>query len=440
MGSYIPGTPNEQQTILEESGFSSFDELFAMVPDHVRMKEEYDLPKGKSELEVSRAMHTIAGKNRIYEHIFRGAGSYHHFIPPIVKSVISKEEFITSYTPYQAEISQGILQGIFEFQTMICELTGMDVANASHYDGATAAAESIAMCKERKRTHAYVSETTHPAVIEVMQTYCFASDTELTVVPKKDGITDVEALKQLLSEDEKAAVFYVQQPNFFGNFEPAEKMGELVHEAGAKYVMGVNPIALAIMKSPRDCHADIVVGDGQPLGLSMAYGGPYVGLMATTQKLMRKLPGRIVGETVDSKGKRAFVLTLQAREQHIRREKASSNICSNQDLCALTAAVYMSAMGAKGLEDVAMQSMSKAHYLKEQLAQIGYTPKYDRAFFHEFVTKTPIPAKDVLAHLDHANILGGYPVEEDAILWCTTEMVSKQDMDDLIEQLREVAQ
>lgn len=429
MGSYVPNTDREQQAMLKEAGYKSFDDMFSCIPDEVKLKKPLNLPSGLSEMEVIRKMEELSEKNVTYKHIFRGAGAYNHYIPAIVKSVTAKEEFVTTYTPYQAEISQGVLQSIFEYQTMMCELTGMDVANASHYDGGTAAAESIPMCQDRKHKTAYVSSTTHPATIQVMKTYCFGSNTKLVEVPEKDGLTDKEALKRMLSEDPEAACFYVQQPNFYGNYEDAVEIGEIVHEAGAKYVMGVNPIALAIMKTPAECGADVAVGDGQPLGMPIAYGGPYLGFMAVPKTMMRKLPGRIVGETTDHDGNRAYVLTLQAREQHIRREKASSNICSNQALCALTAAVYMAAMGADGMAEAASQSTSKAHYLKDKLAEAGCKPQFKAEFFNEFVTDCPCGSGALLDALADKGILGGLPITDNAILWCTTEMNTKAEMD-----------
>ena len=439
MGSYVPNTLKEREEMLKEAGYTSFEDMFSCIPDEVKLKEPLNLPSGKSELEVARFMEDLAAKNVVFKSIFRGAGAYDHFIPAIVNSVVNKEEFLTAYTPYQAEISQGILQSIFEFQTMICELTGMDVANASHYDGATAAAETIPMCVDRKHKTAYVSATTHPGVIQVMKTYCFGSNTKLVVLPSKDGVTDVDALKAALEEDKEAACFYLQQPNFFGIFEDADAIGEIVHNAGAKFVMGVNPIALAIMKSPRECGADIAVGDGQPLGMPIGFGGPYVGFMAATSAMMRKLPGRIVGETTDDDGNRAYVLTLQAREQHIRREKASSNICSNQDLCALTASVYMAAMGADGMSEAANQSMAKAHYLKEGLEKAGFYPVFKKEFFNEFVTDCPVDEKKLMDALKDKGILGGLPIANGCILWCTTEKNTKSDMDKLIAIAAELA-
>lgn len=438
MGSYVPNTEESRKAMLKESGYDSFEEMFSCIPKDVRIKGELNIPQGLSEMEVIRKLKEISCKNTSFISIFRGAGAYNHYIPSIVKSVASKEEFVTAYTPYQAEMSQGILQSIFEFQTMICQLTGMDVANASHYDGATAAAEAAAMCVDLKHKTVYVSETVNPAVIEVIKTYCFGSNTEMILVPSKDGATDLEQLTALVGGDSEAACVYVQQPNFYGIFEDCEAIEKTVHENGAKFIMGVNPIALSVMKTPGELGADIAVGDGQPLGMSIAFGGPYVGFMAATSKMMRKLPGRIVGETTDADGNRAFVLTLQAREQHIRREKASSNICSNENLCTLIASVYMASMGAEGMSRVALQSMSKAHYLKEQLQAIGFSPVYSKEFFNEFVTESPVNPETLISSLAESGILGGLVIEEDKILWCATEMNTKEDMDRLVSAIKTI--
>lgn len=328
MGSYIPNTRAEREAMLREAGYGSFAELYADVPSGVLLPDGPAIPSGKSELEVRKEMGRLAGRNKVYDTIFCGAGAYHHYIPAIVRNVAAKEEFITAYTPYQPEISQGVLQSIFEFQTMICELTALPVANASVYDGATATAEAIPMCVDRKRTQVLVSATVAPQVLEVVRTYCFGSGREVTVVPAKDGLTDAGALQRALTDT--TACFILQQPNYFGLIEPAAALGGIAHGAGAKFVMNCNPTALALLAAPGECGADVAVGEGQPLGLPLSFGGPYVGYMAATQAMMRKLPGRIVGQTHDAAGHRAFVLTLQAREQHIRREKASSNICTNR--------------------------------------------------------------------------------------------------------------
>lgn len=436
MGRYVPGTVKEQEAMLKQIGFSSMDELFAHIPEEVKIDGELKIPSGMSEMEVRRKMQKIAEKNRVFPVCFRGAGAYRHFIPSIVKSVISKESFLTAYTPYQAEISQGILQTIFEYQTMICDLTGMDASNASVYDGASAAAESIAMCCERKRKKALVSATVNPYVLEAIKTYCFGSGNELVIIPEKDGVTDIEALEKLL--DAETACVYIQHPNFYGSLEDAQKIGEITHAAGAKYIMGVNPISLGVLKTPREYGADIAVGEGQPLGLDLAFGGPYLGFMACDSKLTRKLPGRIVGQTTDKNGKRGYVLTLQAREQHIRREKASSNVCSNQALCALAVGVYLSAMGNEGLKNAAVQCMSKAHYMAEELQKSGYTIENKGEYFHEFVTVSERASEEVLAVLEAEGILGGYPLDEHRILWCCTEMNSKEDIDRTVALVKEV--
>lgn len=437
MGSYVISTKKEQEAMLREAGFASFDEMFAEIPAEVKAGE-LNLPEGVSEMEALAKMEELAGENKIFKSIFRGAGAYDHYIPAIVKSVTSKEEFVTAYTPYQAEISQGVLQSIFEYQTMICELTGMDVSNASVYDGGTAAAEAAAMCRERKKHKVLVSACMNPEKVAVIKTYCFGNGMEVITVPEKDGQTDMEALKGLL--DKETACFMAAAPNYYGILEDYQQLGEIVHAAGAKYVMDCNPISLGLLATPAELGADVAIGEGQPLGMEMAFGGPYLGFMAATKDMMRKLPGRIVGETTDHDGRRAFVLTLQAREQHIRREKASSNICSNQALCAMTAAVYLAAMGEQGLRTTASLCTSKAHYLKDELEKIGYTLKYQAPFFHEFVTKTPVKAETALKALEEKGILGGLPVGENEILWCTTEKNTKAQMDALVEILKEVSQ
>ena len=436
MASYIPSTREERLEMLKAIGLNDFKDLYKDVPQEMLLNDgDLNIPEGMSEMEVGRAVAAMAAKNHVFPVVLRGAGAYDHYIPSIVKYVPAKEEFLTAYTPYQAEMSQGILQSIFEYQSIICELTGMDVSNASVYDGATAAAEAAAMCRDRKRKVTLVSATTNPEVINTIRTYCYGTGDEMKIVPAKDGKTDMAALKEMLAAD--TASFYVQQPNFFGQFEEAEELGKLVHEAGAMYVMGCNPIALAIMKTPAECGADVAVGEAQPLGMPLSYGGPYLGYMATLNKHLRKLPGRIVGETVDGEGRRAFCLALQAREQHIRREKASSNICSNQALCALTAGVYVSAMGPVGMAQAAKQSMAKAHYLANELCKIpGVTLKFTGEYFHEFVTEMP-KADEVLKALENADILGGLKIEE-GVLWCATEKVTKADMDKAVAIVKEV--
>ena len=435
MGSYVPSTAQERQEMLASIGLRSIDELFSHIPDSLKLKGELNLPSGKSELEVCRTMEHIAAQNIVFDSIFRGAGAYDHYIPAIVKSVTGKEEFVTAYTPYQAEISQGVLQSIFEYQTMICELTGMDVSNASVYDGATAAAEAVNMCCERSRNVVFCSAAAHPDTIEVVKTYCWASGHEFVLVPAKDGKTDWNSIVPQLDK-KTSACLYIQSPNFFGQIEDVQQAAEAVHAVGAKLIMGCNPIALGLYKTPAELGADIAVGEGQPLGMPLSFGGPYLGFMATTKAMMRKLPGRIVGETTDVDGKRAFVLTLQAREQHIRREKASSNICSNQALCAMTAAVYLAAVGPEGLKQVANLCYQKAHYLMQQLTAIpGITLRYQGPFFHEFVTDQA-DANRILLKLEQEGILGGLPLSDGGILWCATEKNSKEDIDRMVGIIR----
>lgn len=435
MGSYVPSTKQERQEMLEALGLKDYRDLYRDVPASMYLDRELNIPAGMSEMEVGKAVSAMAAKNHVFATVLRGAGAYDHYIPSIVKYIPAKEEFLTAYTPYQAEMSQGILQSIFEYQTMICELTGMDVSNASVYDGATAAAEAAAMCRDRKRSVTLISGAANPDTINTVRTYCYGTNDELRIIPVKDGKTDLEALKEMLTAD--VASVYIQQPNFNGLFEDAEAIGEVVHEAGAMYVMGCNPIALAIAKTPRECGADVAVGEAQPLGMPISYGGPYLGYMATTNKHMRKLPGRIVGETVDTKGERAYVLALQAREQHIRREKASSNICSNQALCALTAGVYMAAMGPKGMATAAEQSMAKAHYLANELCKIpGISMKYSGEYFHEFVVEMP-KAAEALEALEKADILGGLMIDG-GVLWCATEKVTKAELDKAVAIVKEV--
>lgn len=436
MGSYVPNTVKERQEMLEKIGCQAIDDLFGNIPEDVKIKGGLKIPEGMSELEIRKTMEKIAGKNKVFSTIFRGAGAYKHYIPSIVKSVTSKENLVTAYTPYQAEISQGILQSIFEYQTMICDLTGMDTSNASVYDGAASAAEAIAMCRERKRTKALISGAVQPSVLETVKTYCYGNGIELEVIPEKDGKTDLNYIKEHV--DKETACVYIQHPNYYGNLEDAQAIGETVHEAGAKFIMGVNPISLGILKTPREYGADVAVGDGQPLGLPMAFGGPYLGFMACVSSMQRKLPGRIVGQTVDHNGKTGYVLTLQAREQHIRREKASSNICSNQALCALAVSVYLAAMGNEGLENAAVQCTSKAHYLAAELEKIGWQVENKGEFFHEFVTSSEISSEKALKVLEDAGILGGYPLDDHRILWCCTEMNTKDEMDEVVRILKEV--
>ena len=444
MSSFVPSTPRERKEMLSSLGMEDFEELYASVPASIRLREGgLRLEEGLSEMEALKRMRGLAEQNRVFPVVFRGAGAYRHYIPSIVKRVTGKEEFLTAYTPYQAEISQGILQSIFEYQTMICALTGMEAANASVYDGACAAAEAAAMCRDAKRRRVLISGGVHPQTAQTVRTYAFGAlpmeeaarggDVRVDTVPLNGGKTDPDALREALSAD--TACLILQQPNYFGMLEDVEALAAIAHEARVKVIVSVNPIAAAVLKTPSACGADIAVGEGQPLGMDLSFGGPYLGFMAASKELMRKLPGRIVGETVDGEGRRCFVLTLQAREQHIRREKASSNICSNEALCAMTAAAYLSALGPDGLVETAQACAANAHLLAERLTAIGYPPLYGEDFFHEFVTAAILP--ETVVRLQQEGILPGLAVRE-GMLWCCTELCGPEEIDRLVAVIREV--
>lgn len=435
MGSYLPTTPQERQEMLKAIGLNEIKDLFVDVPESMLLKDSVNIPEGLSEMSVRARLEKMAAKNKIFQTVLRGAGAYDHYIPAIVSTVTGKEEFLTTYTPYQAEISQGVLQSIFEYQTMMCELTGMDVSNASIYDGASAAAEAVMMTQTRKRSRVYVASTAHPEVIQTIKTYCWARDVAFEEIPQKDGVLDMATLENL-SED--AACVYVQQPNFYGLFEDAERAAQLAHQAGAKAVMGFYPIALGLCKTPGEMGFDIAVGEGQPLGMPLSWGGPYLGIMTAKQDMLRMLPGRIVGETVDNQGRRAFVLTLQAREQHIRREKASSNVCTNQALCAMTAAVYLAAMGPQGMREVARLCYDGAHYFAEELAKLkGFERVHKGEFFNEFLTGCPMDVHAFEAEMAKRDILCGLTLG-DRLLWCVTEKMDKTAIDEVITVIKEV--
>ncbi len=434
---YVPASREEERRLFAAVGQSGEDGLFAGIPGEVRLTRPLDIEGGMDEIALMRELSALAGKNTVYSDVFMGAGAYRHFIPAAVDAICSRGEFVTAYTPYQSEMSQGILQNIFEYQTMICELTGLDVSNASVYDGAAAAGEGCRMAVERGKTKALISGAANPQYIDVIGTYLEAGGVQCVVTAQAGGVTDMDGLGSLL--DGETACVYIQSPNYYGLIEDVGLAAELAHSTGAKLVMGVNPIASALFKSPGELGADIATGDGQPLGLPTAFGGPHLGFMACKKELMRKLPGRIVGQTQDAEGRRAFVLTLQAREQHIRREKAGSNICSNQALCALRAAVYMSLMGSSGIAGVARKCYANAHYLMERLEMAGFAKVHRGEFFHEFLTSSPIEPHELQKLLDARGILGGLPVEDGNILWCATELNGKEQVDRLMDALMEVA-
>lgn len=437
MSQYYPHTPEETREMLTFLGLNSLDELYADVPESVRRSVPADTTPGMSQMETLQAMQALAAENTQYRLTLRGAGCYDHFIPPIVPQLANKKEFLSAYTPYQAELSQGVLQAIFEYQTLICELTGMDASNAGVYDFATAAAEAAVMCRERGRSVALVSEAAHPDTLAVMKTYGFGTDTGLRTVPILDGRTDIGALKAMLRDD--VASLVIQQPNFFGMLEDVPALFQAARDAGVKCILAVNPLSLALLPSGAEVKADIVCGDMQPFGLPMMYGGPHAGFMACNKELVRRLPGRIAGQTTDSEGRRAFVLTLQAREQHIRREKASSNICTNHAHSALTASIYLTCMGLQGITAVAESCVAKAHYLAGELCKIKNVKlRHSGEFFHEFVTDLPDPQAVEQALHEHG-ILSGLPVEG-GMLWAVTEKALKSQLDEVVKLVREVCE
>lgn len=433
---YLPMTEQDKQDMLTAIGVTSVDELFKDIPESVRFKGEYNIKPAKSESALLKELTRLAAKNAdVKSHpSFLGAGVYDHYTPVIVDHVISRSEFYTAYTPYQPEISQGELQAIFEFQTMICELTGMDVANSSMYDGGTALAEAAMLSTgQTRRKKILVSGAVHPESRDVINSYAKGQYVEVVEVPYKDGITDLEALNELISDDIAGVV--VQYPNFFGRIEPLKEIEEIVHSHKAMFIVSSNPLALGALTPPGKLGADIVAGDAQPFGIPAAFGGPHCGYFAVTNKLVRKVPGRLVGQTVDENGKRGFVLTLQAREQHIRRDKATSNICSNQALNALAASVAMTALGKMGVRDMAVQNIQKAHYAKQVLKGKGIEIVFDGPSFNEFVVKLPASFKDVNDRLFKEGIIGGfnlgsvYPELKDHMLVAVTELRTKEEID-----------
>lgn len=434
---YVPATPEETQQMLERIGLSNAEALYTDIPETVKLNRPLEVEGGYSEMQLMQMMGNLAAKNKQYENIFMGAGAYRHFIPAALDALSSRGEFLTAYTPYQAEMSQGILQSIFEYQTMICELMGMDVSNASVYDGASAAGEACLMTRDRKRSKVLVSAAANPQVIDTIKTYVIPAGMELELLEAQNGLTSAASLQSKLNDT--VAGVYIASPNYLGLIEDVQQISQMVHETKAKLIVEANPIAAALLKTPAEQGADIAVGDGQPLGLPLAFGGPYLGFMACKKELMRKLPGRIAGQTTDAQGRRAFVLTLQAREQHIRREKAGSNICSNQAWCALRSSMYMTLLGKQGMQDVASQCYANAHYLQSELHKIGFLPIVDGAFFHEFATTSPIAPIALQKALDAHNILGGLPLPDGNILWCATELNGKDCIDRLIHIIKGVA-
>ncbi|MFA5537409.1 MAG: aminomethyl-transferring glycine dehydrogenase subunit GcvPA [Bacillota bacterium] len=442
---YVPHTAKDRQEMLESMGKSSIEDLFHDIPSELRVKGELPIEGGFSEIELRRLLGGLAKKNQSLDEFvsFLGAGVYEHYVPAFVDQLLLRSEFYTAYTPYQPEISQGTLQNIYEFQSAICELTGMDVANASMYDGASALAEAAIMaCEQTRRKEFVISDAIHPEYRDTVKTY--TSTLNFTGIPVGylSGVTDLEAVKTAVTD--KTAALVVQYPNFFGNVEDLQALAEVAHEKGALLVVAVaDPVSLGVLEAPGNLGADIVVGEGQSFGNPMSFGGPHVGFFASKEKYVRRMPGRIVGATVDTKGQRAFVLTLQAREQHIRREKATSNICSNQALNALAVNMALSALGKSGLQEMSGQCLQKAHYAYNKLIAIpGVEAVFpDQPFFKEFVVKLPKDPEEVNKTLLQDKLIGGlplkrfYPELDNAVLICVTELRTKEEIDLLADRL-----
>ncbi len=437
---YIPLTEDDKAKMCKDIGINSIDDLFKDIPEDLRLNRDLNINNPMSELEVSNHMRKTLSENSNNEELvcFLGAGAYDHYIPSLIKHITSRSEFYTAYTPYQPEISQGTLQSIFEYQSMIAEITGMEVSNASMYDGGTALTEAAVMAVDStRRNKIVISKTVNPETRQILKTYCHFKNIDVIEIGYVDGETNIDELKNTV--DKTVGAVIVQNPNFFGIVEKFEEVEKISHESKSLLIMSVDPISLALLKSPGEIGADIAVGEGQSLGNPLNFGGPYLGFMATSTKLMRKMPGRFVGETVDADGKRAYVLTLQAREQHIRREKASSNICSNQGLNALTAAIYMATMGKEGLKEVAEQSMKKAHYAFSELTKSGnYKPLFNKPFFMEFALTCDTNVNKLNENLMNNGIIGGYEIEKsypelkNSVLLCVTEKRTKNEIDNLV--------
>jgi glycine dehydrogenase subunit 1 len=431
--------------MLDAIGVKTLDDLFVEIPAGVRLQRPIDLPEALSEAELLKQLSRMTAAHAAVPAYssFLGGGAYNHFIPAVVDQLASRSEFYTAYTPYQPEISQGTLQAIFEYQTLICQLTGMDVANASMYDGASACAEAVQMAaRATRRKKILLSSGLHPEYRQTVKTYCSYLELELVEVPLQgDGRTDLQAAASLT--DNSCAALVIGYPNFFGCIEDLASLGELAHQAGAMLVTAVQePVALGLLKSPGELGADIVVGEGQSLGLPVSFGGPGIGFFAARQKVVRSMPGRLIGETVDADGHRGFVLTLATREQHIRREKATSNICSNQGLCALMVTIYLALMGKQGMRELAQQNLAKAEYAKQQIAALkGFRLPFSAPGFNEFVVEVDRPVAGLLEKLADRKILGGiplgkfYPGMENRFLVCVTEQNSREEIDALVAAL-----
>ena len=436
---YFPHTQGDIQAMLNTCGEKSLSDLYRDIPQELTLKKEYELPEAMSEIEVRRFFSDLGESNHQLA-CFVGAGCYDHYSPSVINSIISRSEFLTSYTPYQAEISQGTLQYIFEYQSMIATLTGMEVSNASMYDGCTATAEAMmmAVAAAKKRNKVLVSSTLNPIVIRVIETYAKFHGVNVVRIEEDGGVTSRADFEQKVAADDVAGVI-VPAPNFYGIVEDFTGWAEFCHQHKTLLIMNCVASALGAIKTPGEWDADIAVGDGQSLGIPMNFGGPYVGFLATRKSLIRKMPGRIVGATTDADGKRAFVLTLQAREQHIRREKATSNICSNESLMALYVTIYMALMGQRGLKEVNELGYSGAHYLASELCKTRkFTLAYpDKPFLNEFVLETSLNIDDLQDYCVYNGLQAGLKIADDRLLLCVTEMRSKDEIDALVESIKD---
>lgn len=435
---FFPQTKEEIEQMLKQAGMNSLDDLYADVPEQIRFRGEYDLPEPMSETEIRSLFEKLGEKNRRLT-VFAGAGCYDHYTPAVVPNIISRSEFLTSYTPYQAEISQGTLHYIFEYQSMMAELTGMDVSNASMYDGSTATAEAaiMALASTKKTDTVLVSASVDPKVLNVVKTYAHFHGFNVELIAENDGATDKAQMDARLEKGGVAGVI-VQQPNYHGIVEDFSGFADSCHAHKSLFIVNSVAADLALLKTPGEWGADVAVGDGQSLGIPMAFGGPSVGYMCCTEKLMRKMPGRIVGKTVDNRGQRVFVLTLQAREQHIRRQKATSNICSNESLMALFVTIYMSVMGKEGVKEAAQMSYDGAHYLHDALIATGlFSDKYERPFFNEFCVKYNGDVDRLQQRFIENGILGGVKVDADTLMFAVTEKRTKVEIDKLVNIAKE---
>ncbi|WP_418579712.1 aminomethyl-transferring glycine dehydrogenase subunit GcvPA [Prevotella sp.] len=435
---YFPHTEDDIRHMLEKAGMTSLEDLYSDVPEEVRFRGEYDLPEPKSEEEIRSYFKQLGDKNQILT-VFAGAGVYDHYTPSVVPNIISRSEFLTSYTPYQAEISQGTLHYIFEYQSMMAELTGMDISNASMYDGSTATAEAaiMALASTKKTDTVLVSATLDPKAVAVVKTYAHFNGFKVETIAETDGVTDKAQMEERLKAGGVAGVI-VQQPNYHGIVEDYSGFADACHAQKSLFVINSVAADLALLKTPGEWGADIAVGDGQSLGIPMAFGGPSVGYMCCREKLMRKMPGRIVGKTVDNRGQRVYVLTLQAREQHIRRQKATSNICSNESLMALFVTIYMSVMGKEGVKEAAKMSFDGAHYLHDQLLETGrFEERYNQPFFNEFCLRYKGDVDSLQKRFIENGIMGGIKVEADTIMFAVTEKRTKEEIHRLVNIVKE---